>query len=88
MKRHFTGDLWADAKLLQADERMTQARARAARRALLRHSRPPRRGVRVRLGSFLLVLGHRLLGSAPSAAGPARPMALLRDGGDHHEQPI
>ena len=30
MKRHFTGDLWADAKLLQADERMTQARARAA----------------------------------------------------------
>ena len=88
MQRHFTGDLCADAKLLQADARMTQARARAARRAMLRHSRPPRRGVRVRLGAFLLVVGHRLLGSVPSAASPARPMALLRDGGDYHEQPI
>ena len=88
MKRHYTGDLWADAKLLQADERMTQARARAAGRALLRHSRPPRRSARVRLGSFLVAVGHRLLGSAPSLRGPARPMVLLRDGGEHHEQPI
>ena len=71
MKRHFTGDGWTDAKLLQVEERVAEARAFAARRALLRDSRLPRRGVRVRLGSFLLAVGHRLLRSAPSSADPA-----------------
>jgi hypothetical protein len=71
MKRHFTGDVWADAKLLQAEELVAEARAFTARRPLLRDSRPPRRGVRVWLGSFLLAVGHRLLGSVPSSAGPA-----------------
>jgi acyl-coenzyme A thioesterase PaaI-like protein len=71
VKRNVTGDLWADAKLLQAEERVAEARAFTARRALLRDSRPPRRGVRVWLGSFLLAVGHRLLGSVPSSAGPA-----------------
>jgi hypothetical protein len=71
MKRPSTGDVWTDVKLLQAEERMAAARAFTARRALLRDSRPPRRGVRVWLGSFLLAVGHRLLGSVPTSAGPA-----------------
>jgi hypothetical protein len=71
MKRHFTGDVWADAKLLQAEERAAEARAFTAQRVLLRDSRPPRHSVRIWLGSFLLAVGHRLLGSAPSSAGPA-----------------
>ena len=68
IKRHVTGDIWTDAKLLHAEERMAEARALAARRALLRDSRPPRRGMRVWLGSFLLAAGYRLLGSLPSSA--------------------
>jgi hypothetical protein len=71
MKLYWTGDIWADAKLLHTEERMAEARAYAARRALLRDSRPPRRGLRVRLGGFLLGAGHRLLGAAPSSADPA-----------------
>jgi hypothetical protein len=67
MRRPSTGDLWSEAHLLQAEERLAEARAFAARRALLREPRPPRRGVRGRLGSFLLAVGHRLLRSA----GPA-----------------
>ena len=68
-ERHVTGDLWADAKLLHAEERMAEARAVAARRVLLRESRPARPGVRVRLGTLLLAAGHRLLRSAPRSAG-------------------
>jgi len=60
MKRYLTGDVWADAMLLHAEEHMAEARAFTARRALLRDSRAPRRGVRVWLGSFLLAVGHRL----------------------------
>jgi hypothetical protein len=71
MTRYSTGDLWADVQLLRAEERAAEARAFTARRALLRGSRPRRRGVRARLGSFLLAAGHRLLGSMPSSAGPA-----------------
>jgi hypothetical protein len=70
MKHHWTGHVWIDAKLLQAEERVAEARASTARRALLRDSQPPRRGVRVWLGSFLLAVGHRLLGSAPSLREP------------------
>jgi hypothetical protein len=71
MKRYSTGDIWADAKLLHAEELVAEARALTARRALLRGPRPPRRGLRVRLGSLLLAVGHRLLGSVPRSAGPA-----------------
>ena len=71
MKRYLTGDVWVDARLLHAEERMAEARAFTARRALLRDSRPSRRGVRVWLASFLLAAGYRLLGSAPSSAGSA-----------------
>jgi hypothetical protein len=71
VKRNWTGDTWTDVKLLHAEERMAEARAFAARRALLRESRPPRCGVRVRLGVVLLAMGHRLLRSVPSSAGPA-----------------
>ncbi len=71
MTRHFTGDLWADAKLLHAEELRAEARAFTARRAALRDSRRPRRGMRVWLGTFLLAAGHRLLGSVPSPVGPA-----------------
>jgi hypothetical protein len=71
MKRRFAGDVWTDPKLLQAEMRVAEARAFTARRALLRDAPPPRRGVRVRLGSVLLAVGHRLLRSAPSSADPA-----------------
>ena len=88
MKRHFTGDLWADAKLLQAEERTATARDFTARRALIRDSRPPRRGARIWLGAALVAVGHRLLGPAPRSAGPTGPMVPMPDGGNHHEQPI
>jgi hypothetical protein len=61
-KRFLTGDVWADARLLQAAERMAKAHASTAQRALLRGSRPPRLRVRVWLGSFLRAVGHRLCG--------------------------
>ncbi len=64
-----TGDIWADAKLLQAEERMAEARAFAARRALFGDARSPRSVVRVWLGSVLLAAGHRLLRSTPSSTG-------------------
>jgi hypothetical protein len=70
MKRRLTGDVWTDAKLLQAEERAAEARVFTARRALLRGSRPPRRSARIWLGSLLVAAGHRLLGSVPSSAGP------------------
>jgi hypothetical protein len=68
MRRHFTGDLWVDAHLVQRDERLAEARAIAAQRALRRGSRPPRRRLRRWLGVFLLAVAHRLLGSAPTSA--------------------
>ena len=71
VKRHVTGDIWIDAKLLQAEERVAEARAFTARRAFLRAPRPPRRTMRVWLGSVLLAVGHRLVGGAPASAGPA-----------------
>src|SRR5215472_1505959 len=68
MKRYVTGDIWTDAKLLRAEELVEEARTVTARRALLRRPRPPRRGVRVRLGVLLLAVGHRLVGSVPASA--------------------
>ena len=74
VSRRSTGDVWTDAKLLQAEELVAEARAFAARRVLLRDSRPPRRRVRVWLGSLLLAAGHRLLGPGPSPAGQGLPL--------------
>jgi hypothetical protein len=70
MKRRYTGDIWADAKLLHAEEVAEATRAHAARRAQLRDARPPRRAARVWLGTLLLRVGRRLLDSVPGAAGP------------------
>ena len=44
MRRFWTGDVWVDAKLLQAEERAAEARAYTARRALLRAARGSRSG--------------------------------------------
>jgi hypothetical protein len=71
MRRYSTGDAWTEACLVRAEEAMEDARARSARRALLRQLRPPRRTARVRLGFLLLAIGHRLLQSEPGAL-PAR----------------
>ncbi len=68
MRRYWTGDVWVDASLLRGEALMAEARAMAARRALLRDARSPRRGLRIRLGAALLAVAHRLLGSAPAAA--------------------
>jgi hypothetical protein len=70
MKHYLTGDPWTEAKLLHAEELAAEARAYAARWALLRDARPPRRRARVWLGTLLLAAGRRLLGSVPDAAGP------------------
>jgi hypothetical protein len=66
VKRHYTGDVWADARLLRAEELVAEARARAARESLLRDALPPRPRVRAWLGGLLLAAGHRVLGSVPS----------------------
>jgi len=71
MSRFHIGDPWVGAHLLRAEEMFAEARAFTARRALLRDARPPRRLARVWLGSVLLVIGHRLLGSVPRPATPA-----------------
>ena len=78
MRRHSTGDVWMDAKLLRAEELMAEARQCTARRPLLRDVRLPRRGVRVWVGAVLLAASERLLGpfgrlesGAPDSAGGA-----------------
>jgi hypothetical protein len=71
MRTYRTGDSWADAYLIRAEERMAEARSFAARRALLRDTRTPRRPARVWLGSVLLTVGHRLLRTAPGSMAPA-----------------
>ena len=78
MRRRSTGDVWVDAKLLQVEEWVTEARQLEARRARLRDARPPRRGVRVWLAAALLAASERLLGpsgtresAAPDSAGGA-----------------
>jgi len=72
-KRRLTGDVWTDAHLLRVEERMAEARARAARRAVLGGSRPPRGALRARLGALLLAVGHRLLGSTPASSSAPSP---------------
>ena len=70
MKHYLTGDPWTEVKLLHAEELAAEARAYAARWALLREPRPPRRRARVWLGTLLLAAGRRLLDSVPDATGP------------------
>ncbi|HEY7436661.1 MAG TPA: hypothetical protein VIE41_16090 [Methylomirabilota bacterium] len=57
-------------------ERLDEARAMAARLALLRKLGPVRRPVRVTVGFALIKIGHWVAGRAPkSAAGPRRATA-------------
>ena len=65
MRRYSTGDAWTDACLLKAEEALEEARARSARRALLRQL-CPRRTPRAWLGTLLLAIGHRLLERGPA----------------------
>ncbi len=49
-----------------ARERLDEARASAARRALIRELRPARRPVRVIVGSVLTKVGHWVAGGHPN----------------------
>lgn len=49
-------------------ERLKEARATAARLALIRSLRPVRRPVRVAVGAALIKIGHWIAGQAPKAA--------------------
>ena len=55
-------------QLQLARERLDEARAMAAQRALLRSLRPARRPVRVAVGLALIKIGHWLAGRAPRRA--------------------
>ncbi len=55
-------------------ERLAEAEALVARRALTRSLRTPRRPLRVRLGTLLIRLGQRLLGRRGEASGEAGSM--------------
>jgi hypothetical protein len=50
-------------------EKLDDARATTARRALLQRARPPRRPWRARVGAALIALGERLAGVPTSPAG-------------------
>jgi hypothetical protein len=55
-----------------ARQRLDEARAEAARWALLRQLRPARRPARVALGFALIKVGHWVAGRAPRRAGQPR----------------
>jgi len=55
-----------------ARQRLDEARAEAARWALLRQLRPARRPPRVALGFALIKVGHWVAGRAPRRAGQPR----------------
>jgi hypothetical protein len=55
-----------------ARQRLDEARAEAARRALLREVRSAPHPVRVALGVALIKLGHWVAGRAPRRAGEPR----------------
>lgn len=55
-----------------ARQRLDEARAEAARWALLRALRPAPHPVRVAIGVALIKLGHRVAGRAPRHAGEPR----------------
>jgi len=71
MKTYRTGDPWAEAHLLRAEDQLVEARTYVAQRAVLRDAPPTRRPVRVWLGSVLLAVGHRLLRTAPGSVAAA-----------------
>jgi hypothetical protein len=58
-----------------ARQRLDEARAEAARWALLRQLRPARHPVRVALGFALIKVGHWVAGRAPRRAGQPRRAA-------------
>jgi hypothetical protein len=65
---------YLDAELVK--ERLDEARATAARLALIRALRPARRPVRVVVGFALIKAGHWVAGRAPKpAARPRRATA-------------
>jgi hypothetical protein len=72
MRTYGNTDSWTEACLLRTEEMLAEARALAARRALVRDLRPPRRRARVWLGTVLLAAGQRLLGSVPAGRPGAR----------------
>lgn len=55
-----------------ARQRLEEARAQAARWALLRELRPARHPVRVALGFALIKAGHWVAGRAPRRSGQPR----------------
>ena len=55
-----------------AREKLEEARAAAAQRALLRDLRPARRPLRVAVGHALIKVGHWVAGRAPRRAGAPR----------------
>jgi hypothetical protein len=64
-------------------EKLDEARAMAARRVLVRDSRPARAPLRARVGAALIVLGERLGGAVaprPGATGP-RPSCATSSAG-------
>ena len=84
MRRVPIGDPWLKHDLVprgpglpepavRAEEVFAEARAFAARRALLRESHAPRRAARICLGSALLAVGHGLLRSVSKLRAPASP---------------
>ena len=77
MRQLRVGDAWDEFELMRAKDILAEARARAARRALLRDLRAPRRGARVWLGSVLLAVGHRLLRSVPTPRQPQSPGEIM-----------
>jgi len=53
-------------------QRLDEARAEAARQALLRDLRPARRPIRVAVGFALIKVGHWVAGRAPRRASQPR----------------
>ena len=56
-------------------EKLDEARAMTARRALVRDSRPARAPLRARVGAALIALGERVGGTVAPRAGAAAPRA-------------
>ncbi len=59
-------------------ESLAERRALAAKDALIRAARPPRRPIRLALGSALIKLGHWLLGAEAGVAVPPHVDASRR----------
>ncbi len=58
---------------LLAEQRLAEIREFAAREALARAGRPPRRPLRIVLGTALVRAGHWMLRQAPEWAEPRNP---------------